>query len=40
MDWVFRRPAGIDTGPSAPGFHHLTITPQFNPALPAQSNDG
>jgi alpha-L-rhamnosidase len=34
MAWVFRRAAGIDTDPSGPGFHHLTIHPQFNPALP------
>jgi alpha-L-rhamnosidase len=34
MAWVFRRAAGIDTDPSAAGFHHLTIQPQFNPALP------
>jgi alpha-L-rhamnosidase len=34
MAWVFRRAAGIDTDPSGPGFHHLTIQPQFNPALP------
>jgi alpha-L-rhamnosidase len=34
MAWVFRRAAGIDTDASAPGFHHLTIRPQFNPALP------
>jgi alpha-L-rhamnosidase len=34
MAWVFRRAAGIDTDPSGPGFHHLTIKPQFDPALP------
>jgi alpha-L-rhamnosidase len=34
MAWVFRRAAGIDTDPGGPGFHHLTIQPQFNPALP------
>jgi alpha-L-rhamnosidase len=34
MAWVFRRAAGIDTDPSGPGFHHLTITPHFDPALP------
>jgi alpha-L-rhamnosidase len=34
MAWVFRRAAGIDTDPSGPGFHHLTIRPQFDPALP------
>jgi alpha-L-rhamnosidase len=35
MAWVFRRAAGIDTDPGGPGFHHLTIQPQFNPALPS-----
>ena len=35
MAWVFRRAAGIDTDPSGSGFHHLTIQPQFNPALPS-----
>jgi alpha-L-rhamnosidase len=34
MAWVFRRAAGIDTDPTAPGFHHLTIAPHFDPALP------
>ncbi len=34
MAWVFRRAAGIDTDPSGPGFHHLTITPHFDHALP------
>jgi alpha-L-rhamnosidase len=34
MAWVFRRAAGIDTDPSGPGFHHLTIAPHFDPALP------
>ncbi len=34
MAWVFRRAAGIDTDPTGPGFHHLTITPHFDPALP------
>jgi alpha-L-rhamnosidase len=34
MAWVFRRAAGIDTDASAPGFHHLTIAPHFDPALP------
>ncbi len=34
MAWVFRRAAGIDTDPSGPGFHHLTITPNFDPSLP------
>jgi alpha-L-rhamnosidase len=35
MAWVFRRAAGIDTDSSGPGFHHLTITPHFDPALPS-----
>jgi alpha-L-rhamnosidase len=35
MAWVFRRAAGIDTDPAGPGFHHLTIQPQFNSALPS-----
>jgi alpha-L-rhamnosidase len=34
MAWVFRRAAAIDTDPSGPGFHHLAIHPQFDPALP------
>jgi alpha-L-rhamnosidase len=34
MAWVFRRVAGIDTDPAGPGFHHLTIQPQFSPTLP------
>ncbi len=34
MAWVFRRAAGIDTDPSGPGFHHLTIAPHIDPALP------
>ena len=34
MAWVFRRAAGIDTDPSGPGYHHLTIKPQVSPALP------
>jgi alpha-L-rhamnosidase len=34
MAWVFRRAAGIDTDPAGPGFHHLTIAPHFDPALP------
>jgi alpha-L-rhamnosidase len=29
-----RRAAGIDTDPANPGFHHLTIAPHFDPALP------
>lgn len=35
MAWVYRRAAGIDTDSSGPGFHHLTIHPRFDPALPA-----
>ena len=35
MAWVFRRAAGIDTDPSGPGFHHLTIKPQVSPSLPS-----
>jgi alpha-L-rhamnosidase len=34
MAWVFRRVAGIDTEASAPGFHHLVITPHFDSRLP------
>jgi len=34
MAWVFRRVAGIDTDASGPGFHHLTIKPQFDASLP------
>ncbi len=35
MAWVFRRAAGIDTDPTAPGFHQLTIQPHIDIALPA-----
>ena len=35
MAWVYRRAAGIDTDATGPGFHHLTIQPHFDPALPA-----
>ncbi len=35
MAWVYRRAAGIDTDAMGPGFHHLTIQPHFDPALPA-----
>ncbi len=35
MAWVFRRAAGIDTDPSGPGFHQLTIKPQVSPSLPS-----
>ncbi len=35
MAWVFRRAAGIDTDPTGPGFHHLTLRPHVDPALPA-----
>jgi alpha-L-rhamnosidase len=34
MAWVYRRAAGIDTDSTGPGFHHLTIQPHFDPALP------
>jgi alpha-L-rhamnosidase len=34
MAWVYRRAAGIDTDPTGPGYHHLTIHPHFNAALP------
>jgi alpha-L-rhamnosidase len=34
MAWVFRRAAGIDTDAAGPGFHHLTLRPHVNPALP------
>jgi alpha-L-rhamnosidase len=34
MAWVYRRAAGIDTDASGPGYHHLTIHPHFDPALP------
>jgi alpha-L-rhamnosidase len=34
MAWVYRRAAGIDTDATGPGFHHLTIQPHFDPALP------
>ncbi len=34
MAWVYRRAAGIDTDPSGAGFHHLTVAPLFDPALP------
>jgi alpha-L-rhamnosidase len=35
MAWVYRRAAGIDTDATGPGFHHLTIEPHFDPALPS-----
>ncbi len=35
MAWVYRRAAGIDTDAGGPGFHHLTIQPHFDTALPA-----
>jgi alpha-L-rhamnosidase len=35
MAWVYRRVAGIDTDVTNPGFHHLTIHPHFDPALPS-----
>jgi alpha-L-rhamnosidase len=34
MAWVYRRAAGIDTDSSGTGYHHLTIHPHFNAALP------
>jgi alpha-L-rhamnosidase len=34
MAWVYRRAAGIDTDQSGPGFHHLSIHPHFDAALP------
>jgi alpha-L-rhamnosidase len=34
MAWVYRRAAGIDTDATGPGYHHLTIHPHFDPALP------
>jgi alpha-L-rhamnosidase len=34
MAWVYRRAAGIDTDPTGPGFHHLTVHPHFDPTLP------
>ena len=34
MAWVYRRAAGIDTDAGGPGFHHLTVQPHFDPALP------
>jgi alpha-L-rhamnosidase len=34
MAWVYRRAAGIDTDSTGPGYHHLTIQPHFNQALP------
>ena len=35
MAWVYRRAAGIDTDAAGVGYHHLTIHPHFNAALPA-----
>ncbi len=34
MAWVYSRAAGIDTDARGPGYHHLTIQPHFDPALP------
>lgn len=34
MTWVYQRAAGIDTDDTGPGFHHLTIHPHFDRALP------
>ena len=33
MAWVYRRVAGIDADPNAPGFHHILVSPQMNPML-------
>jgi alpha-L-rhamnosidase len=35
MAWVYRRAAGIDTDSIDPGYHHITIHPHFDPALPS-----
>lgn len=34
MAWVYRRAAGIDTDSSGVGYHHMTIHPHFDAALP------
>jgi alpha-L-rhamnosidase len=34
MAWVYRRAAGIDTDSSGAGYHHMTIHPHFDAALP------
>jgi alpha-L-rhamnosidase len=34
MAWVFRRVVGIDTDSSGAGFHHLVVSPHFDPSLP------
>jgi alpha-L-rhamnosidase len=34
MAWVYRRAAGVDTDTTGPGYHHLTISPHFDPTLP------
>ncbi|WP_158944399.1 alpha-L-rhamnosidase [Granulicella sp. S190] len=33
MAWVYRRVAGIDADPAAPGFHHIVISPHVQPGL-------
>lgn len=33
MAWVYRRVAGIEADPAAPGFHHILIAPQMDPQL-------
>ncbi len=33
MAWVYRRVAGIDADPNAPGCHHILVSPQMNPML-------
>jgi alpha-L-rhamnosidase len=34
MAWVYRRAAGIDTDATGPGYHHISVHPHFDPALP------
>jgi alpha-L-rhamnosidase len=34
MAWVYRRAAGIDTDATGPGYHHITVQPHFDSALP------
>ena len=34
MAWVYRRVAGIDADPMAPGFQHIVIAPQLDSRLP------
>jgi alpha-L-rhamnosidase len=35
MAWVYRRAAGIDTDATGPGYHHITVQPHFDSALPS-----